>query len=105
MNHHVADEQIAIEPAEIAPMLLAWLEQSGAIVRLDGEQRLRANLDGLPDMDQTRAGTRTADSQRARRAARVGDRPRWRDDSLRRVSVASSGNGAGNRAEAARNLQ
>jgi hypothetical protein len=49
------DEEIVIESAEVAPMLLMWLEQSGAILRLDAEQRLRVDLDQLPDMDQARA--------------------------------------------------
>jgi hypothetical protein len=49
------DEAITIAPAEVAPWLLAWVEQNGAVVRLDPEQQLRADLNPLPDMTAAKA--------------------------------------------------
>jgi hypothetical protein len=49
------DEQITIEPAEAALMLHAYLEMHGAGLSLDAEQRLRVDLDPLPNVDPTRA--------------------------------------------------
>ena len=49
------DEAITITQAEVAPWLLAWLEQNGARLSLDAEQRLRVDLDPLPDMNAARA--------------------------------------------------